>query len=146
LDETDKNFFLIDFISKELNIEPFKVYSDNIDADVSIEHKVYPTVTSWIKAFDDAEYVVTDSFHGCVFSILFNKPFYVYGNKERGMARFDSLLHMFNLENRLVFDINELSKEKIVEVINWNKVNAILNKYRLESTRFLSDSLKEGTV
>ena len=39
----------------------------------------------------DAELVVTDSFHACVFAIIFGKPYIAVGNKERGMARFASL-------------------------------------------------------
>lgn len=48
--------------------------------------------------------IITDSFHACVFSILFGKPFLVIGNQNRGMARFYSLLEMFGLEDRLVDD------------------------------------------
>ena len=62
----------------------------------------YPPVSAWLRGFRDAEFVVTDSFHGCVFSIIFNKPFIAIGNAGRGMSRFHSLLKMFGLGNRLV--------------------------------------------
>ena len=39
-----------------------------------------------------ASYVLTDSFHACVFSILFHRQFTVIANKERGVDRFLSLL------------------------------------------------------
>lgn len=43
----------------------------------------------------DARYVITDSFHGTVFSILFEKPCIVIQNSSRGNDRFQSLLKMF---------------------------------------------------
>lgn len=61
-----------------------------------------PPVEDWIGAFLKADAVVTDSFHGCIFSMIFRKPFIVIGNKERGMSRFVSLLSLLGLEDRLV--------------------------------------------
>lgn len=55
------------------------------------------TVPEWLAMFRDASYVVTDSFHGTVFSIIFEKDFKCIYNKSRGSARFDSLLQMYNL-------------------------------------------------
>ena len=85
--------------------------------------------------FRDAEFVVTDSFHGTAFSILFNKPFLSIGNSGRGMARFHSLLDMFNLQNRLC----EVGKESIdiVEPIDWEKVNNIRKQWKKRSLDFL---------
>ena len=48
------------------------------------------------------KFVLTDSFHGVCFSIIFGKPFGVILNKERGEARFDSLLQLLGLEWRVV--------------------------------------------
>lgn len=60
------------------------------------------SVERWLQAIRDAEAIITDSFHGCVFSIIFNKPFIVFGNQGRGMSRFESLLKMTGLTDRLV--------------------------------------------
>ena len=54
------------------------------------------TVPEWLAMFRDASYVVTDSFHGTVFSIIFGKKFKCIYNKGRGAARFDSLLKLYN--------------------------------------------------
>ena len=62
----------------------------------------YPTVPQWLRCFKDAKCVITDSFHGSVFSIIFNKPFVVFQNEGRGNARMESLLRSFDLEERLV--------------------------------------------
>lgn len=100
-------------------------------------------IENWLQGIYQADYVLTDSFHGCVFSVLFNKPFVVYGNEIRGTARIKSLLEMFNLENRLVYKqniktVNDLFKQSI----NWHNVNSILQEWRLVSTNFINESLK----
>lgn len=88
----------------------------------------------------DAEMVFTDSFHGCVFSIIFNKPFWVIGNKDRGNARFDSLLKLFNLEERRV-NINSLKNIDSKLQIDWDKVNTIKREWQEKSLKFLTDNL-----
>ena len=71
------------------------------------------TVPEWLSMFRDAAYVVTDSFHGVAFSIIFRKEFKCICNKGRGTARFESLLSIYNsgkLEEMREFSINWLKK------------------------------------
>lgn len=103
------------------------------------------SVYSWLYGIKNASFVVTDSFHGMVFSIIYNKPFLVIGNEERGMARFSSLLGMFNLQNRMV-SASESNIEHIIEGladINYTEVNALLGNARKCSNEFISKSLKK---
>lgn len=111
------------------------------DFSLSVREREVPPVTEWLCGFRDAEFVVTDSFHGCVFSILFNKPFFAYGNDVRGMARFRSLLSMFGLEDRLLASSEELTGEKLHLPVCWENVNRILDEKRKEAKKFLMDSL-----
>lgn len=107
------------------------------------DNSATPSVESWLKAFHDAEYVFTDSFHGCVFSIIFNKPFVVYGNVNRGMARFHSLLSMFGLEDRLVTTPDEAARVASLS-IDWIRVNNRLSELRKVSKEFLFTSLNSN--
>lgn len=102
----------------------------------------YPGVHKWLRSFMDAEFVVTDSFHGCVFSIIFNKPFIAIGNKERGQARFNSLLKLFKLENRLI-DISQLNTEPTIKDIDWTKVNSIRQMMKEKSISLIKGSLTQ---
>ena len=77
------------------------------------------TIELWLSCFRDAAFVVTDSFHGTAFSIIFNKDFYVFGNEKRGNSRFYSLLETFNLKDRMVN--NALPKN--IESVDWEDVN-----------------------
>lgn len=105
LDKSDELDKIVSFISESKGLSPFYT---NEDSD-----GVKPPVESWIKAFDDAEFVVTDSFHACVFSLIFRKSFIVTGNKNRGMSRFESLLSDFGMKERLVTDYSQLSNDLI---------------------------------
>lgn len=108
LDETLEKRLLVQAIAKDRKLIPFHVNSKVEDLGASIEERIQPSVEQWLRGFYDAEFVVTDSFHACVFSILFKKQFVVCGNMERGLARFLSLLHLFGLEDRLVFSVDDL--------------------------------------
>lgn len=94
----------------------------------------------WLNAFYGAKVVLVDSFHGTVFSIIFNKSFWVIGNAKRGNARFASLLKMFDLEDRLVDPQNCACIDWKAE-INWKAVNEKLELFRNVSMAFLVDSL-----
>lgn len=112
LDETPEKLALIDQIAQEKNLVPFRVNSKVENKKAPLKERIQPSVEQWLRGFYDAEFVVTDSFHACVFSILFNKPFIAIGNEDRGTSRFTSLLSMFGLKDRLItggttFRLNE---------------------------------------
>jgi coenzyme F420-reducing hydrogenase beta subunit len=99
------------------------------------------SVERWLAAFRGAAFVVTDSFHGAAFSILFNKPFIAYCNLKRGAARFSSLLKMFGLEDRLIYNSVDFDFERMLQPINWKDVNERLEKLRALSMQFLESAL-----
>lgn len=131
-------------IEQKLSLKNFQVKAKNnkwtLKRGENIKDRIIPSPTKWLRAFMDAEMVFTDSFHGCVFSIIFNKPFWVIGNKERGNARFDSLLKQFNLESRRV-DIKEIDNIDLTTPIDWNKVNTIKKEWQEKSLNFLKENL-----
>lgn len=100
------------------------------------------SVEQWLRLIRDAKYFITDSFHGCVFAIIFNKPFVCLGNKNRGSARFDSLLATFGLQDRLA--INPTA-EQILQILNtpidWAKVNSIRIAEQERALEFLRTNL-----
>jgi polysaccharide pyruvyl transferase WcaK-like protein len=102
-----------------------------------------PPLEEWLSGFADADFVVTDSFHGCVLAILFHKPFIAMGNGQRGMARMRSLLEMFGLDQRLVHGIDpEDDGEFFLSQPDWIAVDAVLAEHRAAARRFLADALK----
>lgn len=96
------------------------------------------SVEEWLAYFRDAAFVVTDSFHGTVFSIIFRKPFVSVVNEGRGAERFFSLLSMLGLESRL------WNPESDYPDIDWVAVEATLKETQKQSLDFLSANLRHG--
>lgn len=96
------------------------------------------TIEDWLAEFRDADYVVTDSFHGMVFSIIFNKPFSIVMNPSGGNDRYLSLLSQLGLMERIVSD--EL--QPVFSAIDWSDVNHRLTELRKASFEFLKTNLK----
>lgn len=139
LDLTDKKQKMVGVIAKQCGLTPFHAVRDSIYAyDAPLNKRIMPSVESWLQSFRDAELVITDSFHACVFSIIFHKPFIALGNKARGMSRFVSLLSLFGLENRLVKMDGNLD---INSPINWKDVDRRLEKLRAQSFAYLQGYL-----
>ena len=65
---------------------------------------------TWIRAIIDADFIVTDSFHGTCFAILFQKQFCSLINPYRGKSRFISLLSKFGLQSRIISSLSDYSE------------------------------------
>lgn len=138
LDDTPEKTALTNRIAKERGLVPFRVNSKVEDHLAPLAERIQPPVAQWLRGFYDAEFVVTDSFHACVFSILFNKPFLVVGNPDRGMPRFNSLLGAFRLEDRLITDPHAY---KVCKDVDWMNVMAVLAEKKNSTMFFLIDNL-----
>ena len=138
LDETDEKEKIVNAVSVAERLSPFGANSKVENPTAPLEERIQPPVEQWLRGFHDASMVVTDSFHGCVFSILFRKPFIAIGNAERGMARFTSLLHTFGLENRLIHSWKEYLErvDELLEPIDYVVVYQKLQICREEAMQF----------
>jgi len=71
--------------------------------------KIYPTIPEWLWLIDHSSYVLTNSFHGTVFSIIFNKKFLnipLSGDSEGMNSRVKSLFRLFNIKERFLYGEN----------------------------------------
>jgi len=146
LDTNREKEELIHKIAKHFNYRTFSVTRKSVPDKrpiPNINDCVYPKVTSWINGFREAKFVITDSFHGTAFSILFNKPFLVVPNSKRGRARFDSLLEVFGLQDRLILDLKDIDRDARTALpeIDWERVNRIIEEQRKFSLSFLKSNL-----
>lgn len=144
LDNNSENTKIIKDISKTLNLETFSnqaKYSFEGSRGRKLDDYIYPSVEEWIKAFDDAEFIITDSYHGTVFSIIFNKPFITIVNKKRGASRFESLLNSLGLSERLIDSATGFPSELLSKEIDYYSVNNRLNRMREHSLHFLKENL-----
>lgn len=74
----------------------------NIELKKDTSDGIKLSIAEWLYYITNASIVITDSFHGCVFSIIFGKPLIFIKNEGRGNARFDTLIKHFGIENNLV--------------------------------------------
>ena len=140
----DDNFTvsrLIKRIANEYNYKVFYANSRVKDVSLPIEQRIQPPVEQWLAGFRDAKLVITDSFHACVFSMLFHKPFIVIGNRKRGYSRFESLVKLFGLESRLIENETQFKKSMLAPFSD--DVYKKLEGYRKSSIEFLKNALDE---
>ena len=105
---------------------------------------LYSTVSQWIAEIASSQLVVTPSFHGVVFSILFHVPF-VYvplsGDRAKGNNRVLDLLNMLNIENCIYS--GDMEYETIINSFNfnWKNIDMILENERKHSINFLNTNI-----
>jgi hypothetical protein len=143
LDQTSEISDAVSCISRKLNLPLEPLQADPQDA--RRKNRFPISVARWLRGIRHCQYLITDSFHGCVFAIIFNKPFLCLGNEKRGSARFESLLSSFGLQNRLVTaNQPEAILRVMKEPINWESINAIRHREQLRAFEFLNQHLHKN--
>lgn len=139
LDDSDWKSQVVETAKETLGLPQFS----NQHNKHTVNSEKIPSIESWIKGFADADFVVTDSFHGTVFSIIFNKPFISLVNINRGASRFESILSKFELLDRLV---DKYDQQEVIELIekNINTADAVdrLNELKRKSLHLLKNALQ----
>ncbi|MDT2758653.1 polysaccharide pyruvyl transferase family protein [Enterococcus xiangfangensis] len=124
---------LLEF-KKKYNYEVITIMGDSIKEDNEIL-----TVIQFLQAIDKAEFVMTDSFHGSVFSILLNTPFQVLERSTGNMnSRLDTLLEKFDLKQNSSKE--NVGLEKLLQT-DFSKIEAILSSERQKSIDYLDSFL-----
>ena len=102
------------------------------------------TNEQWVSCFEKADLIITDSYHGMCFAIIFNKPFVAIINKNRGAARFYSLSKLLNLAKYHI-QVDEL---EIIDCskLDYSEINYILSCEKNRSLKWLSDALRAPKV
>lgn len=94
----------------------------------------------FLKLFDNAELIITNSFHGAVFSIIFHKKFYVLPHTKT-FARTENLLKLLELETQIINNENQIKNISIEENIDYNKVDEKLKIEKEKSITYLKKVL-----
>lgn len=105
-----------------------------------------PSPEQWLASFRDASAVVTDSFHGTCFSILFEKPMVVF-NPPRFSVRLADVLIDFGLANRRVADgtrPEDITVDR--QPVDWESVRGRLAGFRDEARAFLENCMGSATA
>lgn len=116
------------------------VFSRNMHLFMEYDIRVIkvPSPENWLQAIQSADFVLTDSFHGTVFSLIFNTPFISLINTKRGASRFLDLQKIFNIHNLFIdqrdapFEVTHIPSD-----IDWVKINSLIRTMSDRSFSFL---------
>lgn len=137
-DEDDSIYGLIDRVSEKYHLEVCVIAYQM--KDIISKYRVYQNCgpEDFIKLIAGASRVVTTSFHGTVFSILYEKEFYCIPHPTLH-ERTDSLLSQLKLNERNCSCDTDIDK---INNIEWESVRQVLNSLRDKSMRFLKEAIE----
>ena len=97
-----------------------------------------PTQFEFLSYFNNAEYILTDSFHATAFSLIFNKRF-IDILPGKTSTRITSILRLAGLEERILNDYNDFSY--IGKNVDFTRCNEILEKERERSLKLFKEAI-----
>ena len=147
LDPNSEKFSFAENISDTLSISDkvnFTDLSRGKSLPTEFENTVFEgndSIENLVKAYKNADFIITDSFHGTCLAIILNKPFLSIANYNRGAGRFKSLLSWVGLENKLVTDVLDKSQIDLSQ-IDYRRVNSIIEQSRENGLFWIKTHLK----
>ena len=148
LDKFPRIDSLIQELASVLNLNINQLNADVDNESSPIKDRIQPPVEHWLSGIRNSQFVITDSFHACVFSIIFHRQFAVMLNEVRGTSRIYTLLKMFNLENRIIEFDESIDNEAVIRQIrnmgeiDYISVDKLLKEQKDKSMDFIVESLK----
>ncbi len=118
----------------------FVVSGKKLDTEMKVT--IAGNVQSWLSYIADADFIITDSFHGTCFSIIFEKQF--ISIKNRGITRMESLTNLFNLNDYLItpkFQVTEDLLDQYTKPIDWDIVGARRDQLIKQSSDWLESQI-----
>lgn len=94
-------------------------------------------VEEFLSLVKHADYVVTNSFHGIIFSVQFNTPFFCF-SREQGDTKISEILNLMGLNNRIMVSGNEY----VPDTIDFDRVHRRIAEARRASENYLCFALK----
>ena len=147
LDPNEEKEQYIRWAGEELGLESTQICDVPIGSgnampwDLPVERNIQ--IEDWLAVIQNSEFVITDSFHGVCLAIVFQKRFVAIGNVKRGLARFESILRQFHLEDRLVLELSQNDKELLRRDIDYDAVAERLKAERERSLHWLDAAIKK---
>lgn len=127
-------------LAKELNLELVRICTRYDQVVKSGKPELIPSVDRFVSLFENASFVLTDSFHGTGFCINLNKPFLsIY--PESFSSRISSILKMTGLQNRRLRSFSDFSQAN--KNIDFTFANSVLTNARIDVKNYLKTILEE---
>lgn len=92
----------------------------------------------WVKNIKGAKFVYTDSYHGALFAMKYNKPFLAYYTEPLRASRFVDLAKRYEIDKYIITSSNDIdSKGSLKDEIDYPRIQEIIKKEKIESMAFL---------
>ena len=122
-------------IAKERNLKILYINDKYYKSNNHIKYISGASPEYFVSLFDNANYVVTNSFHGTAFSIIMNKEFITSSNMPNGLGtRIENILELLNLNDR---DFGKCKTASTKKNIDWDDVNKNIEEQRNRSKEYL---------
>lgn len=131
------------YIVKYLRMHDISFNYTFAEGSVNSIPKVFPSIPEWIGFVEGADTIITNSFHGVIFSIIFRKQFIAIPLKNDNLnTRIKSILNVCGLESRLCYD------KRNFDIIYTTTIDYSLIEYKIEafvtkSKEFINASINE---
>lgn len=135
LDHNEEKNRIVDNVCKIFGKKPY-YFGVKIDKD-----NEYQGVEDWLASFTKCPFIITDSFHGTVFSIIYKTPFISIANQKRGLDRFRSLLSIVDMNDRLYLGGNQIIENIVNRNIDWSSVDSKIYTFKKRSLSYLEHNL-----
>jgi polysaccharide pyruvyl transferase WcaK-like protein len=129
---------IYDLAEKIANKNHLRIVEISLNMDYKENHLLMYSagIEEFLSLIHYAGFIVTNSLHGTIFSMLMKKPFFVFP-REHGDKKIDGLLRQFGLEDRKIGNSGSVSEEPI----DYEHVYQVLNRKRKESYDFLQKAI-----
>lgn len=124
------------YIAKKKGLRMIRLTDGVVSVEKNKDYFVSAGPLEFLSLYYYADFVVSSSFHGTAFSIIFGKQFYV--RQIWNTERVRTLLNTFDLDNRFVDDVMDVDLD---DEINYQKVDLIIQQKREEGAMFLNEAL-----
>lgn len=126
------------YIGYANSLEDVEIF--HVSANGDFAGNYHPSIPNWIHTLSESDFVITNSFHGTLFSVLFNKNFIVLPNtgSKAGMnERVISLMEKLNLRGRISYEFDKGTLNHLLfDEIDWTEVNKNIKEWKSSTDKF----------
>lgn len=134
LDDNEEYNRIYKYLEKKINKQTEKI--------VPVSNQY--SVEDWIKQIKECSLLITDSYHGVCFALIYNKPFVCVMNHMRGSTRIENLIQLFGIGHNIITSINDLYDKTLPFDMDFSNINDVMEKEKIKGLEILRKVLLEN--
>lgn len=123
-----------------IDAEPVRI-KENVSKFNIGDVKISLSPEEWVYYFANSEFVITDSYHGTCFSMIFEKPFYSFVNRES--ERFETFKEFDELKDNIIDNNSIIYPDKIIKKLDYTNINKKIVEMREKSIKYIQDNIRK---